>query len=70
MKKLLDDVHSTTAIFLCSLDDVDLGQAIDTPWGARYPLYDMRTHLIEHEIHHRAELSLILGMLGRVGFDA
>jgi uncharacterized damage-inducible protein DinB len=27
-------------------------------------------HLIEHEIHHRGELSLILGLLGREGLNA
>jgi uncharacterized damage-inducible protein DinB len=26
-------------------------------------------HVLEHEIHHRGELSLILGLLGREGLD-
>jgi uncharacterized damage-inducible protein DinB len=30
----------------------------------------MISHLLEHEIHHRSELSLILGMLGTDGLDA
>ena len=70
IKALLEAVHVPTVAYLRGLDDADLSRVIDTPWGARYPLYDMLAHLIEHEIHHRAELSLILGMLGRAGFDA
>jgi uncharacterized damage-inducible protein DinB len=27
-------------------------------------------HVMEHEIHHRGELSLLLGMLGHEGLDA
>jgi uncharacterized damage-inducible protein DinB len=27
-------------------------------------------HVLEHEVHHRAELSLILGMRGKQGLDA
>jgi len=30
----------------------------------------MLWHTIEHEIHHRGELSLTLGLLGRAGLDA
>jgi uncharacterized damage-inducible protein DinB len=30
----------------------------------------MLWHVVEHEIHHRGELSLILGLLGREGLDA
>ncbi len=26
-------------------------------------------HVLEHEIHHRGELSLILGFLGKQGLD-
>jgi uncharacterized damage-inducible protein DinB len=70
IQALLEAVHAPTIAYLQSLDDADLSRVIDTPWGARYPLYDMLGHLIEHEIHHRAELSLLLGMLGRTGFDA
>ena len=30
----------------------------------------MIEHMIDHEIHHRGELSLILGLLGREGLNA
>ena len=31
---------------------------------------DMLWHVLEHEIHHRAELSLTLGLLGHEGLNA
>ncbi|MCE5207568.1 MAG: DinB family protein [Chloroflexi bacterium] len=30
----------------------------------------MLRHTLEHEIHHRGELSLTLGLLGHKGLDA
>jgi uncharacterized damage-inducible protein DinB len=38
--------------------------------GAQARLVELFDHIIEHEIHHRGELSLILGVLGREGLDA
>jgi uncharacterized damage-inducible protein DinB len=70
IKSLLESVHSLTLKYLEGLDENDLGRVITTPWGPHYRLIEMIGHLIEHEIHHRAELSLILGMLGREGLNA
>ena len=70
IQTLLASVHAPAVNYLGRLKDDDLGQVISTPWGASQPLIEMLGHLIEHEIHHRAELSLILGMLGRKGLDA
>ncbi len=70
INSLLDSVHAQTLNFFSGLKDADLNQVIATPWGATYRLIEMIDHLIEHEVHHRAELSLILGMLGREGFNA
>lgn len=70
IKSLLDAVHTSMVAYLRSLDEADLGRVIHTPWGATYRQIEMIGHLIEHEIHHRAELSLILGLLGRPGLDA
>lgn len=39
-------------------------------WGPASHLIEMLGHIVEHEIHHRGELSLVLGMLGRPGLDA
>jgi uncharacterized damage-inducible protein DinB len=70
IKSLLALVHAPAVEYLSRLDEAALDQVIATPWGASQPLIEMLGHLIEHEIHHRGELSLILGMLGRTGLDA
>lgn len=58
---LLDAAHTQTVDYLKALDDSALSRIITTPWGPIYRLVEMIGHLIEHEIHHRAELSLIPG---------
>ena len=70
IQALLESVHAPTLEYLKSMTSKDLKQIVVTPWGANISLIEMIGHLIEHEIHHRAELSLILGLLGRTGFDA
>jgi uncharacterized damage-inducible protein DinB len=70
MKSLLSSVHLQTIEYLQELKDEDLEKKIRTPWGATYLQIEMIGHLIEHEIHHRGELSLILGLLGKQGLDA
>jgi uncharacterized damage-inducible protein DinB len=70
IKSLLESVHAPTLKYLRKLEPSDFDRVITTPWGPQYRLIEMIGHLIEHETHHRAELSLILGLLGREGFDA
>lgn len=70
IQALLASIHTQTLAYLKTLADADLSRVIVTPWGPSYPLIEMLGHLLEHEIHHRAELSLILGMLGREGLNA
>jgi len=48
----------------------DLLAEVEMAWGQRARPIDMLWHVMEHEVHHRAELSLILGLLGREGLDA
>jgi uncharacterized damage-inducible protein DinB len=69
---LLDQERGCAEVveYVSSLTDTDLGRVIKTPWGPQYRLVEMLDHMIEHEIHHRGELSLILGILGREGFNA
>ena len=66
----LEDTHGRTERWLRTLTDADLERTISAPWGQEYRLADMLWHVLEHEIHHRGELSLILGLLGREGLDA
>jgi uncharacterized damage-inducible protein DinB len=67
---LLTKVHDETIRYLRSLDDDSLAVEYEAQWGDRKQLIDFIIHVMEHEIHHRGELSLILGLLGRVGLDA
>ncbi|MCK5053163.1 MAG: DinB family protein [Anaerolineales bacterium] len=69
IKALLTEVHTRTEAYLDTQDLDDLERRIDAPWGKSIPLGWIIWHVMEHEIHHRGELSLILGMLGREGLD-
>lgn len=67
---ILYEVQSRTVEFLSGLSEADLAREIHTPWGEVFPLMWIIWHVIEHEIHHRGELSLILGTMGREGWGA
>ncbi len=69
IKALLTEVHTRTEVYLDTQDLDDLERRIDAPWGKSIPLGWIIWHVMEHEIHHRGELSLILGLLGREGLD-
>lgn len=66
---LLNDVHDRTAMYLGSLSEAGLTAELSMPWGQKLSLQWIIWHVIEHEIHHRGELSLILGLLGREGLE-
>lgn len=70
LEALLATVHEETTRYLERVADEDLEKGIEAQWGGTYPLIDMIWHVMEHEIHHRGELSLVLGLLGREGLDA
>jgi uncharacterized damage-inducible protein DinB len=64
---LLTEVHARTSEYIANLNEPDLERRITAPWGDEFSLLWIIWHIIEHEIHHRGELSLILGLLGREG---
>ncbi|HNS51626.1 MAG TPA: DinB family protein [Anaerolineae bacterium] len=66
---LLDGVHARTEAYLATLELADLDRVIDAGTAGRYRLGWIIWHVLEHTIHHRGELSLILGLLGREGLD-
>jgi uncharacterized damage-inducible protein DinB len=66
----LSGVHEPTLAYLRTVSDPDLLAELELPWGQKSRALDMLWHVLEHEVHHRAELSLVLGMLGREGLDA
>jgi len=63
---LLKTTHNKTMGYLRKLTLKDLNTIFESDWG-KYSLGFIIWHVIEHEIHHRGELSLILGILGREG---
>jgi uncharacterized damage-inducible protein DinB len=67
IKDLLLDTHIITMRYLNTLTINDLDTVFKSEWGD-FPLRFIIWHVIEHEIHHRGELSLILGILGREGW--
>jgi uncharacterized damage-inducible protein DinB len=69
IKTLLAEVHARSEGYLASWSDAGASRVVDTPWNEKLPLLWIVWHVVEHEIHHRGELSLILGLLGREGLD-
>jgi len=70
IKSLLTGVHQKTKTYLASLELDDLNRPVQSPWDDyTFSLGWIIWHVLEHEIHHRGELSLILGLLGREGLD-
>lgn len=69
IKEALERAHNRTTSFLLNLEEDDLAKEYKTTSGEEYSLGWIIWHVLEHEIHHRGELSLCLGMLGREGLD-
>jgi len=59
--------HKRTIELLENFDDADWEKDFQYPIGETYKPSWIFWHVLEHEIHHRGELSLILGLLGREG---
>ena len=68
IQTLLAETHAKTMAYLETLTIPDLNTTIESQWGS-FSLRFIIWHIIEHEIHHRGELSLVLGILGRAGLD-
>jgi uncharacterized damage-inducible protein DinB len=69
IKGVLTEIHARTEAYLETVDMRDLERVLTTPWGESVTLVWVIWHVLEHEIHHRGELSLILGLLGHEGLD-
>jgi uncharacterized damage-inducible protein DinB len=65
---LLADSHEKTMAYLGTQTLNDLEKVVESRCGD-FSLRFIIWHVIEHEIHHRGELSLVLGTLGRGGLD-
>ena len=64
LKALLDREHAVTAAQFAGDADAALAQVCQLPWGARVTMGWAVWHVLEHEIHHRGEIYLMLGLMG------
>ena len=64
VKNLLNEVHARTQAFLEQVPFSEVDRLIELPWGPKIPLSEVIWHVLEHEIHHRGEVYLMLGLLG------
>ena len=66
---VLSIAHRRTLLFLDQLDEADLEREYRNRYGETFSLRWIIWHVLEHEIHHRGEFSLALGLLGREGLE-
>ena len=57
-------VHERTQNYLSTVELAEMEQIIHTPWNEDIPLRWIVWHVLEHEIHHRGEIFLMLGLMG------
>ena len=69
IKAYLAAEHEMTMALLRNFDVDQWESLYHYPDGYAYKPSWIFWHVLEHEIHHRGELSLILGLLGREGLD-
>jgi uncharacterized damage-inducible protein DinB len=69
IKSFLSEEHDRTLDLLTSFDMANWERPYPYPDGTQFTTSWIFAHVIIHEIHHRGELSLILGILGREGLD-
>jgi uncharacterized damage-inducible protein DinB len=58
-----DRAHRESMEIFGELTDEDLGRRCTTPGGAEMAVWKWLRAMVEHEIHHRGQLYLYLGML-------
>jgi uncharacterized damage-inducible protein DinB len=71
IRACLETVHTKTKVILGRLTIQDMNRQVSLPWDETqvFTIGWIIWHVLEHEIHHRGELSLVLGLLGRDGLD-
>jgi uncharacterized damage-inducible protein DinB len=64
LRSLLAEVHERTSAYLAAWDLAALDQPVALPWGKQTTRRWIIWHVLEHEIHHRGEIFLMMGMQG------
>lgn len=61
---LMEKLHAESMDIFSRLSDVDLQRKCSTPAGAEIQTAKWLRAMVEHEIHHRGQIFIYLGMLG------
>ena len=69
IRAYLGEEHQKTLRLLENFDERNWHTPYLYPDGQKYQPSWIFFHVLEHEIHHRGELSLILGLLGKRGLE-
>jgi uncharacterized damage-inducible protein DinB len=64
VRAYFDRLHQESMEIFRSLSDADLEVKCETPAGARLSVGKWLRLMVEHEIHHRGQLYMALGILG------
>ena len=60
----MEKLHAESMDIFSQLSDADLNQKCLTPAGTEIQTWKWLRAMVEHEIHHRGQIYLYLGMLG------
>lgn len=60
----LEQMHSASVALLRTLSPADLQRKCVTPAGVNITVWKWLRAMVEHEIHHRAQVYIYLGILG------
>ena len=64
VRAYVERCHAESMAIFRTLTDADLERLCETPAGAKLPVGKWLRLMIEHEIHHRGQLYMALGILG------
>jgi uncharacterized damage-inducible protein DinB len=64
LKALLAEVHARVEAMYARDGDRLLKLLVTLPWGPQVEQEWITWHVLEHEIHHRGEIYLMLGLMG------
>lgn len=61
--RFFEEMHAESIEIFRALSDDDLVRRCTTPAGASLPVWKWLRAMVEHEVHHRGQLYLMLGMV-------
>ena len=62
--ELMKRLHTESLAIFAKLTDEDLKLKCQTPGGAKIPTAKWLRSMVEHEVHHRGQIYIYLGLLG------